>query len=100
MYMYVWLYNTLNRWVRRKNMAIYYFTGAMTMIPVGFAIFLWGMDKNNNTNLYGGAILILLSIVLWIVSLRKATTERREEKKERDNQLQVIIDALNRIAPK
>ncbi len=98
--MYVWLYNTLNRWVRRKNMAIYYFTGAMTMIPVGFAIFLWGMDKNNNTNLYGGAILILLSIVLWIVSLRKATTERREEKKERDNQLQVIIDALNRIAPK
>ena len=81
-------------------MAIYYFSGAMTMIPVGFAIFLWGLDSANNTNIWGGAILIGLSVLLWIASLRKATTERKEEKEERERQVKSIIDALDRIAPK
>ena len=88
------MYNPLINFGRRKGMAIYYFTGAMTMIPVGFAIFLWGMDKSNYANKVAGSILIVLAVILWLVSLRKAETERKEEKKERDAKHQELLEAL------
>ena len=91
------MYNPLIKFIRRKGMAIYYFTGAMTMIPVGFAVFLWGMDKGNYSNKVAGAILIVLAVILWIVSLRKAETERKDEKKERDAKHQELLETIRGI---
>jgi len=94
------IYNPLINLIRRRGMAIYYFTGAMTMIPVGFAVFLWGMDKGNYSNKVAGAILIVLAVILWIVSLRKAETERKQEKTDRDKNHKELIDAINNVNKK
>jgi hypothetical protein len=95
--MYKKLYDTLNKFVRRRNMAIYYFTGAMTMIPVGFALFLWGISSKTGFNKIFGAILIALAVILWIVSLIRAESERKQEREDRARDHRELIEAIGKI---
>ena len=77
MYMYVWLYNTLSRWVRRNrtlitNLAISF--GVM-MIPVGLIL---GATKQISTEWVGVIGVIGFGSLIWAVF--RANKEDKERK--------------------
>jgi multisubunit Na+/H+ antiporter MnhG subunit len=72
----------------------------MTMIPVGFAIFLWGLSDKSTSNKIFGAIFIVLAIILWAISLARAEVERKQEKEDRDKKHKELIDAINNVNKK
>ena len=51
------------------NMAMFYLTASMAMIPAGLAMFFWGIDKNaNDWRYFGGIVVIFAVIMVWFLS--------------------------------
>ena len=61
-----WVYNPLNKIVRRIDKEMAYLTVSMTMIAVGFILFTWGIDRTDELARNAGAMIIGLAII-WIV---------------------------------
>ena len=78
-------------------MAMVYLTITMTMIPLGFVIFIWGLDKGNNTNTFAGAIIIALAIVMWIGSMQIAKREHNEETKRQERIIAILEDIATKM---
>ncbi len=72
-----------------------YLTVAMTMIAVGFVLFTWGIDRMDDLARNAGAIIIGISIIMWVGALR-ITKREQEEQRERGKRLIAIIEAIAR----
>ena len=88
-----WVYNPLNKIVRRIDKEMAYLTVSMTMIAVGFILFTWGIDRTDELARNAGAMIIGLAIIMWVGGLRIATREQKKQEK-RWEQIITILKAM------
>ena len=88
-----YVYNALSKWARRIDTEMVYLTISMTGLAIGFVLFTWGIGREDNIAIFGGAGIIVIAIVMWFLALRKAEIEQREQR-ARWNHLFAILEAI------
>ena len=93
MYIGIYVYNTLNRFVRRlrKYMTSILAALAVTMIPTAF----WLLTTPYSRYWSGALAVIGFTSLIW--ALFRAKKEDKESKESRDSLIQAINDLVNEI---
>ena|ERR1035437_4400209 len=90
------IYNSPITLIRRikKNMGVFYLTVSMTMIPLGFVMLIYGLDKSDKFWLIAGGGVITIAVLMWYRATSMAKKEQKEENDRRDR----IITLLEKIS--
>src|ERR1035437_5725448 len=96
------IYNSPITLIRRikKNMGVFYLTVSMTMIPLGFVMLIYGLDKSDKFWLIAGGGVITIAVLMWYraTSMAKKKKKKKKKKKEENDRRDRIITLLEKIS--
>ena len=78
-------------------MAVIQITVAMAIIPLGFYLFVWGVDRQDMFIQLLAAVTLVIGMSSWYASLRNIKKEQEKDRGEREKLMLLIGDIASGI---